>query len=287
MNASQEKASYEKFWRIALERSSYAKQKKSLIPLETKIIKTYVHDDYYFELRCIISKISINTLKETPTPNPFLPWNKDLEIARIGNGHTLILNKYPVQIGHMLLITNSWAPQNGWLTMDDMTALKIVDQDTSGLWFFNSCPIAGASQPHRHLQLLRRKANDQLCPRSNWFDRLLNNNSSLNTNTLSSSYALYRATSDDAFSLHQSYLKACEMLGIGTPYIDKAPKKPYNLLISRNWICVIKRSKEGMHGFSINGLGFAGYLLATKNSNIKFLDEFGPENLLDNIVDPT
>ena len=38
----------------------------------------------------------------------------------------------------------------------DWRAIQQVNKDTSGLWFFNSSPIAGASQPHRHFQLLRR-----------------------------------------------------------------------------------------------------------------------------------
>ena len=62
--------------------------------------------------------------------------------------------------------------------------------------------------------------------------------------------------------------------------------KPYNLIISRNWIALIRRSKEGIMGYSINALGFAGYLLATNESDIKWLDHYGPEYLLQNVVDP-
>ena len=50
-----------------------------------------------------------------PKQIPFCPWEKILEIDKIGDNHQLILNKYPVQKGHILLITNEWKPQNGWL----------------------------------------------------------------------------------------------------------------------------------------------------------------------------
>ena len=90
---------------------------------------------------------------------------KILEIDKIGDNHQLILNKYPVQKGHILLITNKWKPQNGWLDIKDWRAIQQVNNDTSGLWFFNSSPIAGASQPHRHFQLLRRSKDEISYPR--------------------------------------------------------------------------------------------------------------------------
>ena len=75
----------------------------------------------------------------------------------------------------MLLITNCWKPQNGWLNLDDFEAILNVDNDTTGLWFFNSSKEAGASQPHRHFQLLPRHYNESICPRYEWFCSLLNN----------------------------------------------------------------------------------------------------------------
>ena len=65
---------------------------------------------------------------------------------------------------------------------------------------------------------------------------------------------------------------------------DNRPRTPYNLLISKNWIAVIKRSKEGIRGFSINALGFAGYILATQESDLVWLEHYGPEYLLSNLV---
>ena len=45
-----------------------------------------------------------------------------------------------------------------------------------------------------------------------------------------------------------------------------------------------KKKNDHIHGFSINGLGFAGYLLVTENSNINYLKKLGPEKLLENFV---
>ena len=47
---------------------------------------------------------------------------------------------------------------------------------------------------------------------------------------------------------------------------------------------MVTRRCEGAAGFSINGLGFAGYLLATANSDLAWLKKRGPEALLRQVV---
>ena len=71
-----------------------------------------------------------------------------------------------------------------------------------------------------------------------------------------------------------------QKLGLGSPINDKKPIHPYNILITNKWIAIIKRKNDHIHGFSINGLGFAGYILVTEKSNIDYLKRFGPEKLL-------
>ena len=160
-------------WSKALEISRKAVDCGAVIPLETK---KYQSNDAYcdYELRFLKSSMPKYLIEYGPKRNPFIPWDTRLQILPINDKHTLILNKYPVQIGHMLLITNCWKPQNGWLNEDDFEAILNVDNDTTGLWFFNSSKEAGASQPHRHFQLLPRHYNESICPRYEWFCSLLN-----------------------------------------------------------------------------------------------------------------
>ena len=274
------------YWKIAIEKSSYAEKKNSLIPLETQIIKTYDYNFSKFELRKLSCNRPLSILKNKPKKNPFLPWNKDLELSKIGLKHILILNKYPVQIGHMLLITKEWAPQNGWLSIEDWNALEIVDKDTPGLWFFNSSPESGASQPHRHLQLLRRRNIQSYCPRDTWFINLLNKQYTNEDKIYNSTYVARRNEEDNAYELYYKYINACKCLKLGSPDTHSKPASPYNLLLGKNWLSVIRRSKDGTNGFNINALGFAGYLLATEISDISWLNVVGPEFLLGQLVDP-
>tara|TARA_B100000886_G_scaffold150049_2_gene102005 strand:- start:287 stop:1117 length:831 start_codon:yes stop_codon:yes gene_type:complete len=275
--------SKEIYWEKALEQTRLSIDDKALYPLKTDIITSNLYQKNDFIIRKLnTSKFNIKRIYG-PKQNPFSPWEKILEIDKIGNNHQLILNKYPVQKGHILLITNTWKPQNGWLDIKDWKAIQKVNKDTSGLWFFNSSPIAGASQPHRHFQLLRRAKDEISCPREKWFLEMKSNNnidSKLKKNIIVSKFEF----SDYSISLFELYLELCKKLGLGDPINNKKPKYPYNLLITNKWIAIIKRRNDHIHGFSINGLGFAGYILVTEKSDISYLKKFGPEKLLNSFV---
>ena len=275
--------SLEIYWNKALEQTRLSIDDQSLYPLKTDIITR----DFYEKDDFIIRKLDTSKFNKIklygPKRNPFSPWEKELEIDKIGDNHQLILNKYPVQKGHILLITNNWKPQNGWLDIDDWKAIQQVNKDTSGLWFFNSSPIAGASQPHRHFQLLRRSRDEISCPREKWFLEMnldQDINSKLKKNIIVSKFNFI----ENSVSLFELYLELCKKLGLGDPVRDKKPIYPYNVLITNKWISIIKRRKDHIHGFSINSLGFAGYILVTEKSNINYLKKFGPERLLECFV---
>ena len=273
----------EKYWEKALEQTSISINKKSLYPLDTKVVTSEFYDKNDF----IIRKLDTSKFKKKiyygPKQNPFNPWEKILEIEKIGNNHQLILNKYPVQKGHILLITNSWKPQNGWLDISDWVAIQKVNKDTSGLWFFNSSPIAGASQPHRHIQLLRRSNGEVSCPREKWFLDLKirnDNETMLEKNIVVSQFNFL----ENSTYIYDLYLELTNKIGLGDPFKDEKPRYPHNILITNKWIAIIRRSFDQLFGISVNGLGFAGYLLITEKSDINYLKRFGPEKLLENFV---
>ena len=273
-------------WSKALEVSKKAINCGAIIPLDTtKYTSNNSFCDY--ELRFLKSPIPKYLSEYGPKRNPFIPWDKRLEIQSIFNKHTLILNKYPVQIGHMLLITNKWKPQNGWLNIDDFKAILNVDNDTTGLWFFNSSKMAGASQPHRHFQLLPRHHNESICPRYNWFCSLLNSENNSNSQISHSVSIKPRKSINESCSheLYNSYKSMIKEMNLGDVEINSKPVKPYNLLITSKWIALIKRKKDRSYGFSINALGFAGYFLGTKRSDVDSLMKFGPEKILMDVIE--
>ena len=79
-------------------------------------------------------------------------------------------------------------------------------------------------------------------------------------------------------------MELTKKIGLGDPINDEKPRYSHNILITNNWIAIIRRRFDHLHGFSINGLGFAGYLLITDKSDLNYLKNYGPEKLLENFV---
>ena len=273
----------EMYWEKALQKTKISINSKSLFPLNTIDVTRNLYQGNDFVIRELdITKFKKNNLIG-PKINPFRPWDNILEIDSIGKYHQLILNKYPVQLGHILLITNEWKEQNGWIDIEDWEAIKEVNKDTTGLWFFNSGPLAGASQPHRHIQLLRRDPTELICPREKWildFSRSNYKNKKFTNNIIMKKFT--KSLNEE--NIHAIYNDLSNKLGLGDPKIDKKPRHPYNLIFTNSWMVLIKRKIDNLYGISINALGFAGYILVTEKSNITYLKKLGPEKLLENFL---
>ena len=258
----------------------------ALVPLDTSLTHLMGEGGSRFELRHLLSATPKHLRASGPKPNPFLPWDHRLEVDRIGDSHVVILNKYPVQTSHMLLITQDWQPQTGWLSMEDWQSLARIDATTTGLWFFNSGPAAGASQPHRHLQLLPRAAGERICARDGWFRRCAQDaTTSVQDPLLRSSRVAAISSTLTGETLQELYLALADDLGLGHPTTDDCPRGAYNLLLSREWMAIVRRRREGIRGFSVNALGFAGSLLSTEASDRQWIQDSGPEALLQAVVD--
>ncbi|KAK6080281.1 putative bis(5'-nucleosyl)-tetraphosphatase [Seiridium cupressi] len=97
-----------------------------------------------------------------PKPKPFNPFENPLPsmtVAQLPPSHALVLNKFAIVPEHFILITKTAKPQTHLLEQGDVAAAHACvraysDQGQELFVFFNSGEHSGASQPHRHLQLL-------------------------------------------------------------------------------------------------------------------------------------
>lgn len=91
--------------------------------------------------------------------NPFENPSPAMLVADLPPSHRLVLNKFAVVPEHFILVTKEVKPQTHVLEKGDIAATSACIQayhaEGQELFaFFNSGPHSGASQPHRHLQLL-------------------------------------------------------------------------------------------------------------------------------------
>ncbi|KAF2077320.1 hypothetical protein CYY_001386 [Polysphondylium violaceum] len=86
--------------------------------------------------------------------DPFLPCDKDLFVQELCGTHNLVLNKFNVSNYHSIIATKEYEKQTDPLNRYDFKAIWECIIDCNMLCFFNCGPSSGASQPHKHVQLL-------------------------------------------------------------------------------------------------------------------------------------
>lgn len=98
--------------------------------------------------------------KSNPTSNPFDPPDKHLVVEQDFTPHyTVVLNKFCIQQYHIILCTKEFIQQTTPLDLSAFTAISKCfvdgsDAHTSWIVFYNSGSSSGASQPHKHIQLI-------------------------------------------------------------------------------------------------------------------------------------
>ena len=131
-----------------------------------------------------------------------------------------------------------------------------------------------------------RLEGEQICARDDWFCCCAAGTTTSAQDPLLRSARVAAISSTLTGEMLQAlYLVLAEDLGLGHPSTDDCPRGAYNLLLTRQWMAMVRRSRVGMRGFSVNALGFAGSLLSTEASDRPWIQRSGPEALLQAVVD--
>lgn len=223
----------------------------------------------------------------------------------------------------MVIVTNDFEPQMDPLTVRDLEAVWKCLVDLGGMAFFNGGRLAGASQPHKHMQFLPTP----LAPGSGYdlpIESILNLMQTTSTTHQSGSqssetsastshtaprpklhvgvhpslpfYNLFAEIPDDLVAsddvpvlLHEAYL---EMLRLSEPvYRRHQIDTPhcFNMLFMKRWILFVPRSKECVDdtSISINSMGFAGTMFVKSTEHLEIVKKIGPMGVLKALTLPT
>ncbi|MFM2431528.1 MAG: hypothetical protein RLZZ511_2741 [Cyanobacteriota bacterium] len=226
-----------------------------------------------------------------PDCNPFLPYEEDLFVADLSPTHVAILNKFNVVDHHLLIITRHFESQETLLTRSDFAALWVAMAEIDGLAFYNGGRLAGASQPHKHLQLVPLPfLPDDPHPHARLpieptILAALPESGVGQAAALPFQHAIVRLNlmAGDAItqiqSAYHAALLACN-IAIGDGEQASPASGAYNLLITRNWLFLVPRSQDGVGRIGINALGFAGALLVKNAEQLAALKTQRPLQLL-------
>lgn len=197
--------------------------------------------------------------------NPFLPPEQALTVEPVGPNHQLILNKFNVLDCHGLVVTNQFVDQTDQLLLSDFNAVSLVLSQVDGLIFYNGGKVAGASQPHRHFQVVPKDMGAGVLPVEQTIRACRHHE---NAKIFPFQHRLYWLPDSEPETLYDAWLKL------------EFAWMPYNLLLTREWMLVVPRSRESVDGISVNSLGFAGALLAKDEAERETILQQGPMNLL-------
>lgn len=226
--------------------------------------------------------------------NPFLPPEPALTVAEISTRHLAVLNKFNVLDRHLLIITRAFEHQETLLTPGDLRALFACMAEYPSLGFYNGGTVAGASQRHKHLQIvpLPFDPDGPAVPMeplldAGWRGRVGH------CPGLPFAHAFARLdrpvaaapmeAAEQATALYPELLAAVGIEGVDADG-DVRQSAPYNLLVADDWMLMVPRAEEFFGGVSVNALGFAGSLFVKDRQQLDLLRAAGPMHVLQSVA---
>ncbi len=228
--------------------------------------------------------------------NPFLPPERELTVADISDTHLAILNKFNVMEHHLLIITRHFEDQDTLLTLRDFEALWTCMAEYNALGFYNGGREAGASQQHKHLQLvpLPLAPKGPAIPIEPLFDRApISGSGTIPAFSFAHSFTrlepgLMTTPGEMAQRTFELYATMLKGLGMASPSPRGTTLQsgPYCLIVTREWMLLVPRSREYFEDISFNSLAFAGSLFVRNALQLERLKSFGPLNALRTVALP-
>lgn len=212
--------------------------------------------------------------------NPFLPYDRSLFVADLSETHVCLLNKYNVVADHLLMVTRDFEPQENALSQQDFYSAALCLREFDGLAFYNAGVIAGASQPHKHLQFVRldldpafaRPPIEAILPEKVTGSPATSTELPFAHGFHRFEYIDWKNPSDTAEELLEAYLRLLSLF--------RGPRGSYNLLLTREWMLVVPRRRESFESISVNSLGYAGSLLVKNEHELNCIRRTGPMQVL-------
>ena len=284
-------------WPAILRQTEHALRRGALRPIET--VQTVLEER---GIRFLVRQVSSLARKEETRQarkvevNPFLPYDPDLFVADISDTHLALLNKFNVIDHHLLIVTRSFKPQEALLEFADFVALAACMAEFDGLGFYNGGAESGASQRHKHLQIvpLPLGASGPPLPIESVLGPggmegpistvpglpFLHAFARLELAPAASRHAAHAAFDCYHALLEATGLRAIEVNG------ELHQSAPYNLLVTRRWMLLVPRYSECVEGISVNALGFAGSLFVRDAAQMEVIKRLGPMSVLQRVAIP-
>jgi sulfate adenylyltransferase (ADP) / ATP adenylyltransferase len=279
-------------WSQVQERARGALETGALLPLETRS-KVLPEAGIPFAIQYASTLREKHARDGEASESPFLPPDPDLTVAEISPTHLAVLNRYPVIHHHLLVVTKEYEDQSLPLGAGDFDALARCLAEIDGLGFYNAGSEAGASQDHRHLQVVPFPVGPGPAPTpvEGTVAAVVEDPSRATLPAFPFRHAVmplpqtaWQGDDPDlrarrtAEAMRLAYRALAARTGVRLA--AGRPTDPYNLLATRRWMLLVPRRREGFEGVSINALGFAGSILIRNKAQWEAVQRIGPIGVL-------
>ncbi|NEP01018.1 MAG: phosphorylase [Symploca sp. SIO2E9] len=208
--------------------------------------------------------------------------------------HLCLLNKFNVVEHHLLIVTRAFEEQESLLTLQDFESMWACLAEFEGLVFYNAGKIGGASQRHKHLQIvpLPLAPNGPKIPIEPLLASARFQGSVGTIPGFPFVHAIAKlepewvesplAAAAETLELYYALLGT---VGLSKDRVsDNSQASAYNLLATGQWMLIVARSQEKFDSISVNSLGFAGALLVKNEQQMSILKGHGPMNVLRSVA---
>ncbi len=268
-------------WQRVIETTARALDSGHLLPIPTR--PQILSDGEAIFRTHVVEHLKRKRLVTPTSGNPFLPYEQEMYVSEVTPHHVALLNKFNVVDHHLLIVTSDFEPQEARLNQADFVALWSCLLEYSSLGFYNSGTESGASQPHKHLQVIPLSEGNAVTLEPLYGLCLADAQRIGKSPQLPFEHRLVRFLETDMNDVQQaaaicqrSYDGIIDQLG----WRQVGPQTPYNLLVTRQWMLFVPRRQECFRSISLNAMAFAGSLLVKDEQQLQALRSGGPMQAL-------
>ena len=232
-------------------------------------------------------------------PNPFLPPERELFVCYLSSTHSLVLNKYNIVPHHSLIITRNYEPQERSLTAADfeatMAVVRAMPKPYGGLAYFNCGPQSGASQPHKHIQVIplplitgpkaQLGATHYCIPFQHSIEETLAGVAAWSVTSVHSLPFINFVARINVQKSSQLAETHAFMLRRAKEEVGQSDMNElsFNTLFTKDFMMLIPRSKESYSSVFCNAMAFAGSFFVRNMDELHAIREIGPLRILSEV----
>lgn len=266
-------------WQRVVEVSDRALASGHLLPIPTRL-------QMIFDGEAVFRAHIVENLKRKqlvaktagPSTNPFLPYEPQMYVADVAPHHVALLNKFNVVNHHLLIVTREFERQEDRLNRHDCQALWNCLSEYDSLGFYNSGVEAGASQSHKHLQMIPLSDDVSVTLEPLYDLPAVRPLRIERSRRLPFEHRLVRFVEADMNEVQhaaQVMLELYERIIAELGWHHVGNETPYNLLVTRRWMMFVPRRQECCQSISLNAMAFAGSLLVRDADQLAALSRYG------------